>query len=98
MSNLAQIVGRPRLTFYILDAPIAHCEAFWHTAVAAGIIGSVATSFLFLLQVRAVYDKSKSITIFFGVFWLAIPVVGSLVNITGQSTVSLPKSLGRTIL
>lgn len=55
---------------------------------AMTIIGGAATSFLFFLRVRAVYEKSMPVTIMFGIFWLAIPVVCSLFNITSQATVS----------
>lgn len=77
-----------RLTCNISVAPIAHCQAFWHGMTAMTIIGGAATSFLFFLRVRAVYEKSMPVTIMFGIFWLAIPVVCSLFNITSQATVS----------
>ncbi|KZP32630.1 hypothetical protein FIBSPDRAFT_944154 [Athelia psychrophila] len=67
-------------------ASIAHCEVFWHITSATSTISSAATSFLFFLRVRAVYEKSLSVTIAFAIFWLAIPVTCSLWNISVQAS------------
>ncbi|KZP06614.1 hypothetical protein FIBSPDRAFT_764148, partial [Athelia psychrophila] len=56
-------------------APISQCQVLWHILSATSTIGGAATSFLFFLRVRAVYEKSIPVTIAFGIFWLAIPVV-----------------------
>ena len=60
----------------------------WYMTNVIGIVASTATSFLFLLRVRAVYEKSKPITLLFGVFWLAIPTASTLVSISYETTVS----------
>ncbi|KZP12857.1 hypothetical protein FIBSPDRAFT_897855 [Athelia psychrophila] len=65
-----------------LVASIADCQVFWHVLSATSTIGGAATSFLFFLRVRAVYEKSLPVTIAFGIFWLAIPVACSLLNIS----------------
>ncbi|KZP33909.1 hypothetical protein FIBSPDRAFT_720346, partial [Athelia psychrophila] len=76
-------------------APISQCQVLWHILSATSTIGGAATSFLFFLRVRAVYEKSIPVTIAFGIFWLAIPVVCSLWNNSTQASVNMyPKHMG----
>ncbi|KZP12856.1 hypothetical protein FIBSPDRAFT_936673 [Athelia psychrophila] len=67
-------------------ASIADCEVFWHLTSATSTIGGAATSLLFFLRVRAVYEKSLPVTIAFGIFWLAIPVTCSIWNISAEAS------------
>lgn len=55
------------------------------------IIAGGSTSLLFVIRVCAVYEQSKAVKLFFGIFWLAIPVASALVAINGHSSVSFPK-------
>ncbi|KZP05993.1 hypothetical protein FIBSPDRAFT_1053761 [Athelia psychrophila] len=68
----------------IRNARITNCSVFWNIETTVIIIVSSATSLLFLLRVRAVYEKSTSITVLFGILWTAIPVSSILVGIFGR--------------
>jgi hypothetical protein len=51
-------------------------------------IGGPATSLLFFLRVRAVYNRSRIITTFFGILWLGIAGTSVLImlGITGSES------------
>lgn len=51
-----------------------YCEPIFRLQASLSVISTSATTFLFLARVRAVYEKSKIITVIFGAFWLAIIV------------------------
>ncbi|KZP15072.1 hypothetical protein FIBSPDRAFT_896127 [Athelia psychrophila] len=65
-------------------APVAHCEVLWCILMTVAIIAGSASSLLFVIRVCAVYEKSKPVTLFFGIFWLAVPAVSSLVAISAH--------------
>ncbi|KZP12853.1 hypothetical protein FIBSPDRAFT_1049781 [Athelia psychrophila] len=67
-------------------APISQCQVLWRILSAMSTIGGAATSFLFFLRVRAVYEKSIPVKVAFGIFWLALPVVCSLWNNSTQAS------------
>ena len=52
----------------------AYCKPIFRLQASLSVISTSATSFLFLARVRAVYEKSRVITVIFGAFWLAIVV------------------------
>ncbi|KZP06012.1 hypothetical protein FIBSPDRAFT_1053772 [Athelia psychrophila] len=45
----------------LLDARITNCRVFWNIETTVILIVSSATSLLFLLRVRAVYEKSTAV-------------------------------------
>ncbi|KZP04809.1 hypothetical protein FIBSPDRAFT_1054442 [Athelia psychrophila] len=63
--------------------PIADCQALEYAIGIFFEIAVPATSFLFFLRVRAVYNKSKTVTAVFGFLWIAIKGV-SLVMLIGM--------------
>ncbi|KZP12862.1 hypothetical protein FIBSPDRAFT_1049788 [Athelia psychrophila] len=68
----------------LLAARVTHCNVFWNVEMSVIVLASSATSLLFLLRVRAVYEKSTPITAIFGILWIAIPVSCVLVGIAGK--------------
>lgn len=72
----------------LLDVRITHCKIFWNIETSTIVLASSATSLLFLLRVRAVYEKSIPITTLFGILWVAIPVSCALVGIAAEPFVS----------
>ncbi|KZP10449.1 hypothetical protein FIBSPDRAFT_963061 [Athelia psychrophila] len=73
-------------------APVAHCEVLWCILMTVAIIAGSASSLLFVIRVCAVYEKSKPVTLFFGIFWLAVPAVSSLVAISAHVSHTFPGS------
>ncbi|KZP29163.1 hypothetical protein FIBSPDRAFT_779019 [Athelia psychrophila] len=53
-----------------LFAPIGHCSPLTTFLAVCAITRALSTSFLFLLRVRAVYLRSRSVTGLFGTLWL----------------------------
>lgn len=53
-------------------ASIADCQSLEYAIGAFFELSVSATSFLFLLRVRAVYNRSKTVTVIFGFLWIAI--------------------------
>lgn len=78
----------------LLAARVTHCNVFWNVEMSVIVLASSATSLLFLLRVRAVYEKSTPITAIFGILWIAIPVSCVLVGIAGKPFVSHPFGWG----
>ncbi|KAF7966562.1 hypothetical protein HWV62_37861 [Athelia sp. TMB] len=72
------------LALVLQNGPIMNCTTFTNISKATSIIGGAATSFLFLVRVRAVYMNSRPITLFFGAFWLGIVATSTLVVISGK--------------
>jgi len=52
--------------------PIDNCDVPKHTQIIFFEIGGSATSLLFLIRVKAVYNHSRIVTIFFSFLWLCI--------------------------
>jgi len=67
-------------------APIDNCRSLQYVEGIFFEIGVPATSLLFLFRVRAVYNRSRIITAFFGIIWLAIAGLSILImlGITGE--------------
>ena len=67
-------------------APIDNCDTLRYMQGIFFEIGGPATSFLFFVRVRAIYNNSKIVTTFFGVLWLSIAGLGLLLifGITGR--------------
>ena len=59
----------------------------WIISTALVVLASSASSFLFLLRVRAVYENAKLPTVFFSLFWLGIPVMYILLGTSGHPKV-----------
>lgn len=69
---------------------IAHCETLFRLGEISAIVGTTATSFLFLLSVRAVFENSKAVTAFFGSFWLIGMGTSILRQFASRDAVSPP--------
>ncbi|KZP09510.1 hypothetical protein FIBSPDRAFT_963905 [Athelia psychrophila] len=74
------------LSLLMQNAPVPHCETIWRITMTISIIAGGSTSLLFVIRVCAVYEQSKAVKLFFGIFWLAIPVASALVAINGHSS------------
>ncbi|KZP12850.1 hypothetical protein FIBSPDRAFT_1049779 [Athelia psychrophila] len=69
----------------MLNAPMAQgCIIMWKIETTVLVLASSATSLLFLLRVRAVYEKSTPVTILFGVLWITIPLSCTLIGFVGN--------------
>ncbi|KAF7972951.1 hypothetical protein HWV62_16520 [Athelia sp. TMB] len=64
-------------------APVANCQSLEYSIGVFFEISVPATSYLFFLRVRAVYNRSKVITAIFGCLWIAIKG-SSLVMLIGM--------------
>ncbi|KZP25244.1 hypothetical protein FIBSPDRAFT_1041705 [Athelia psychrophila] len=53
-------------------APVGDCQTMLYIVVIFMILSSSTTNLLLLIRVRAVYGKSRSVTAFFGFWYLAI--------------------------
>ncbi|KZP11067.1 hypothetical protein FIBSPDRAFT_1051000 [Athelia psychrophila] len=53
-------------------APISNCQTMVHITSAFLILSSSANNLLMLIRVRAVYGNSRSVTAFFGFWYLAV--------------------------
>jgi hypothetical protein len=56
----------------MIVAPIDDCNALTYVEGAFLEIGIAATSLLFFIRVRAVYNHSRTITALFGLLWLMV--------------------------
>lgn len=72
MSFLALVSVNP--TFFTVG-PVENCEAIELALAISGPLSVAATSFLFFLRVRAVYLRSKCVTVVFGVLCAATVAV-----------------------
>jgi len=67
------------LTTAIRAAPIDNCAALHYVEGIFAEIAIPATSLLFFFRVRAIYNRSRIITIFFGVLWLSIACLSVMI-------------------
>jgi hypothetical protein len=63
----------------LVVSPVVHCQAFAYVLGSGTIAVIPWTTALFFFRVRAVYCYNKIVTVFFGLFWLAVFAV----NIAG---------------
>ncbi|KIM88416.1 hypothetical protein PILCRDRAFT_814316 [Piloderma croceum F 1598] len=68
---------------------IDDCKVLKYVKGSLLVIGVPATSLLFLFRVKAVYNNSKIITAFFGLLWLAITGLNTLI-LLGKSPDHIP--------
>ncbi|KZP24382.1 hypothetical protein FIBSPDRAFT_1042175 [Athelia psychrophila] len=77
LSRASQLVNL--LIAMALTQPLANwvnCTAFLAGLIASSSVAIASTSFLFFLRVRAVYLRSRTITILFGALWVVTSSVG----------------------
>ncbi|KAF7982998.1 hypothetical protein HWV62_24614 [Athelia sp. TMB] len=72
----------PSIVAYFVSR--SKCKELCFISLAINVLVSSASSFLFLLRVRAVFGNSKLPAAFFGIFWLAIPAIFTLTGISGH--------------
>jgi hypothetical protein len=68
---------------------IDNCTSLKYVEQIFFVIGGPATSLLFFLRVRAVYNRSRIITAFFGILWLGITGTSILITIGTTDSESL---------
>ncbi|KZP17711.1 hypothetical protein FIBSPDRAFT_933904 [Athelia psychrophila] len=77
-SKVAYMFARLSTVGYCLSrvmfqvAPIGNCQTMFYIVIVFLILASSANNVLLFIRVRAVYDKSRSVTVFFGFWYFAV--------------------------
>jgi len=71
-------VGYALSSSILLTVPLGRCDLQAHIATMFYVVAVASTSFLFFIRVRAVYNKSSSMTVVFGLLWLGVSVGGAV--------------------
>ncbi|KAF7976454.1 hypothetical protein HWV62_6701 [Athelia sp. TMB] len=72
-------------------APQGQCRALQLCSSIFSVLTTTATSFLFLLRVRAVYSNSNSVTAAFGCLWF-IMIAAAACQMKGEGTELIPNT------
>lgn len=80
-----------RFQYFILStctvALVSNCARLSLFRSIITVLATSFSSFLFFARVRAVYENSRSVTVFFGSFWLAIVGTGLVFLSAAQTSV-----------
>ncbi|KZP29162.1 hypothetical protein FIBSPDRAFT_947163 [Athelia psychrophila] len=68
------------MTVLFLFAPTGHCSPLTTFLAVCAVTRVLSTSFLFLLRVRAVYQRSTSVTALFSILWLTTAALNIFTN------------------